>query len=303
MTEIVSVVTAVHAPAVPFLRESYDSLAAQEMPLGWEWQWVVQEDGHSGLVEDTLPNDSRISLGSSRPGSPGGPGVTRTMALSRVAGSLVKALDADDRLLPGALARDIAVLEQQPDIGWTTSKALDLLVDGSTTQWDQDDPPHGRLLGSDMFSYWLEHDYTPPVLPSTICIRRDLLYVVGGWTALPASEDTGLLLAAGAIRDGYFIAENSLLYRKWPGQSTAQTAHVDPAERAARMAIIEARVRGYSEASWGDQHHRCRQHDDRHDCLRRPPAGCGRDRGWQSIRAGIRWQGRKPSRDGEPAGC
>jgi glycosyltransferase involved in cell wall biosynthesis len=243
MTRTVSVVTAVHPPAIPFLGEAYQSLAAQELPAGWDWQWVVQEDGHSGQVEPALPDDPRISFGSSRPGSPGGPAVTRTMALSRVRGSLVKALDADDRLLPGALTRDIAVLDRRPDIGWTTSKALDLLPGGSTVRWDQADPPHGRLTGADVFAYWREHDYLPPVVPSTICIRRDLLHVVGGWTALPASEDTGLLLAASAISDGYFIAETGLLYRKWAGQSTAQASHVDPAERVARMAVIEARVR------------------------------------------------------------
>lgn len=82
-----------------------------------------------------------------------------------------------------------------------------------------------------------------PRSSATTTIRCDLLYVVGGWTALPASEDTGLLSAAAAIRDGYFIAENSLLYRKWPGQSMAQTVHMDVDEGAARMAVIESRVR------------------------------------------------------------
>ncbi len=39
--------------------------------------------------------------------------------------------------------------------------------------------------------------------------------------ALPASEDTGLLLALNAVSTGYFIPDAGLLYRKWPGQSTA----------------------------------------------------------------------------------
>lgn len=73
-------------------------------------------------------------------------------------------------------------------------------------------------------------------------MRRELLLAIGGWMALPASEDTGMLLAARVLSPGFFIAENGLLYRKWPGQSTAQAAHVDPAERDDRMAIIQARV-------------------------------------------------------------
>jgi hypothetical protein len=60
--------------------------------------------------------------------------------------------------------------------------------------------------------------------------------------ALPASSDTGLLIAADAVCDGYFIAEAGLFYRRWPGQVTKQAAHNDPAERMARMRIIEARA-------------------------------------------------------------
>jgi hypothetical protein len=66
--------------------------------------------------------------------------------------------------------------------------------------------------------------------------------------ALPASEDTGMLLAASVLSAGFFIAQNGLLYRKWPGQSTAQPAHVDPVERNDRMAVIYARVRALQHA-------------------------------------------------------
>jgi len=227
------------------LHEAYDSLERQTLPPGWDWQWAVQEDGQTGRVAAALPDDPRISVGSGRKG---GPGVARTMALTRATGSLVKVLDADDQLLPGALARDIAVLTDHPDVGWTTSKALDLLPDGTTAAWDQDDPPEGRLQSQQVFEYWLDHDHRAQVLPGTICIRLELLLAVGGWMALPASEDTGMLLAANVISPGYFIAEDGLLYRKWPGQATAQAAHVDPSERHDRMAIIEARVRAMQRA-------------------------------------------------------
>jgi glycosyltransferase involved in cell wall biosynthesis len=237
---VVSVITAAHAPTVHYLREAYESLDRQILPPEWTWQWVVQEDGQTGRVAAGLPHDPRISAGAGRPG---GPGVARTMALARATGSLVKVLDADDQLLPGALARDITVLTRYADVGWTTSKALDLLPDGSTRAWEQDDPPEGRLGGESLFQYWLDHDHRPQVMPATVCIRRELLLSIGGWMALPASEDTGMLLAASVISSGYFIAESGLLYRKWPGQSTAQAAHLDPAERDDRMAVIGARVR------------------------------------------------------------
>ena len=239
MSGVISVITAVHEPTVPFLTDAFSSLLAQELPDGWGWQWVVQEDGGSG-ADLPLSEDGRISPGGNRHG---GPGVARTMGLGRARGALVTTLDADDMLLPGALARAIVTLTERPEVGWVAAPALDLLPDGSTVGWEQDDPAGGPLDGKDVFGYWLSHNYRPPVLPATACIRRHLVYAAGGWMALPASEDTGMLLAVAAMAPGWFLTEPALLYRKWSGQSTAQAIHVDPAERRDRMAVIEARVR------------------------------------------------------------
>lgn len=78
--------------------------------------------------------------------------------------------------------------------------------------------------------------------PATLCIRRELILALGGWTALTTSEDTGLLLAVDAIADGYFIHEPGLLYRKHTGQVTAQPYHVEPTDRGARHEFIAARA-------------------------------------------------------------
>ncbi len=239
MNEIVSVITPVYQPVPEFLLAAYDSLAAQELPPGWRWEWVVQEDGETGILASLLPEDPRISFSSGRRG---GPGVARTLALSRAAGGLVKVLDADDQLTAGTLARDITVLAGRPHIGWTTSRVLDLLPDGSTVGFDQD-PPEGPIARGAVLAHWRAHDYRAQVHPATLCIRRDLLLALGGWMALPASEDTGLLIAADAISEGYFSAEPGLLYRKWPGQMTNQAAHMESSERAARMRVIEERAR------------------------------------------------------------
>jgi hypothetical protein len=102
--------------------------------------------------------------------------------------------------------------------------------------------------GSD---HWRSHQYRAQVHPATLCIRRDLLLALGGWMALPASGDTGLLLAASTIRAGYFIAKPGLLYRKWPGQMTSQNAHTT--EWPARMHIIQSRAEALT-ALWNDHH-------------------------------------------------
>jgi glycosyltransferase involved in cell wall biosynthesis len=238
MTHVVSVVTPAYAPVSDHLIAAYESLRSQVMRPGWDWQWIVQEDGQTGEVARMLPDDRRISPGiGRRAGEP----TTRNLCLSRATGELIKVLDADDQLMPGTLGREIDALSANPDIGWTTARVLDLLLDGATAGFDLD-PPQGRIELGAVLRHWRSHGYRAQVHPATLCIRRDLLLALGGWMALPASGDTGLLLAASAISPGYFIAETGLLYRKWPGQMTSQAAHTDAVEWPARMAIIEARA-------------------------------------------------------------
>ncbi len=165
--------------------------------------------------------------------------MARTLALARASGSLVKVLDADDLLTPGVIGRDIGAMKDS-DIGWSTSRVLDLLPDGTTAGFPGD-PAAGRIRRGVVLDYWRTHDYRASVHPATLCIRRDLVLALGGWMALPASEDTGLLIAASVVSDGYFSPEVGLLYRKWPGQVTGQPAHVDPIERDARMRLIDDR--------------------------------------------------------------
>lgn len=235
---VVSVITPVHEISAPYLTDAYASLLKQELPAGWQWQWLVQEDGEAGTIEDFLPKDERISYGIGRHG---GPGVARTLALGRAEGELVKVLDADDQLTEGALARDIRTLDEHQEVGWTTARVLDLMPDGSTVGWEHSDPPDGPFERGTVYEHWRQH-HRLPVHPATLCARRQLLLALGGWMALPTSEDTGLLFALSIMSRGYFIAEPGLLYRKWPGQITSQDTHTDARQRAERERIIQARA-------------------------------------------------------------
>ncbi|MFI0228958.1 glycosyltransferase family 2 protein [Streptomyces sp. NPDC017086] len=242
----VTVVTAVHGPSARFLPDAYASLCAQRLPAGWEWEWLVQEDGTTDEVRPYVPDDARVSF---RQGRSGGPGVARTLALARAEGGYVKVLDADDQLTPGALARDLAVLEAHPAVGWTASRVLDLLPDGSTAGFPGD-PGDGPVERGTVLAHWQRNGFRLPVHPASLCVRRELLLALGGWMALPASEDTGLLLALDAVSRGWFTARTGLLYRKWEGQVTGQAAHADPAELAARTAVAEARARALAGYGW-----------------------------------------------------
>lgn len=243
MTHVITVVTPVHAPNLAFLPEAYASLLDQQLPHGWTWQWLVQQDGDSSQTA-MLPNDDRVSFGSTAQSY--GPAVARTTALTRATGELVRNLDADDRLLPGALSRDIEILAKEPHIGWTTSRALDLLPNGETKSWEQDELKQGVIERGEVLRFWREHNWMLPVVPGTLCIRRDLLLALGGWMALDTSEDTGLIIAANAVSAGYFLDTPSMLYRKHPAQTTAQVFHNEPEHRHRKRLVIIARAEALS---------------------------------------------------------
>jgi hypothetical protein len=247
VTRIITLVTAVHAPSAGYLPDAYESLKSQKLPADWDWQWIIREDGETKDVVPYVPADERVVF---EQGRPGGPGVARTLALANAAGEYVRVLDSDDMLTPGALTRDIAALDQNPDIGWTTSRILDLLPDGSTAGFDQD-PPQGPIEKGEVLEHWRTHGHIAQVHPVSLCVRRDLLIALGGWMALPASEDTGLLLSLNAVSRGWFTRdEPGLLYRKWPGQATAQPSHAAADEREARMALVDARARHLMWLNW-----------------------------------------------------
>ncbi|WP_280219007.1 glycosyltransferase family 2 protein [Nocardia neocaledoniensis] len=234
---LISVVTPVYEGRLDYLTAAYESLLAQEMPDGWTWEWLIQHDDPAPLeLPPAAATDPRVHPGSARHG---GPGVARTVALQRGRGKYVRNLDADDILTPTALAGAIRVLESRPDVGWTTCKVLDLLPDGQTVEFPGD-PAEGVIPVGAVADYWRAHEWRLHVHPTTITIRRDLLLAIGGWMALPISEDTGMMLTANAFRAGFFIAEAGLLYRQHAGQITK--ADPNAADREERMRMIDQRL-------------------------------------------------------------
>jgi glycosyltransferase involved in cell wall biosynthesis len=244
----ISIITAVFDGGHHYLGEAYESLCAQTLPRDWTWQWVVQEDGTTGRPVRTLPTDSRISTGSGRAGRAC---MARTVALSRATGSLVRTLDADDLLTPGALTREIETLTGNPHIGWTACAALDLQSDGTLTGVDTD-PPVGPIDPTVLAASYDARALS--ILGTTVCARRDLVFALGGWPALPSSEDAGLLLALNEVAPGWFITEVGYLYRKHENQSTKDPMFTDPTERAAGRVLISERVRALRRLGWSEAH-------------------------------------------------
>jgi len=244
---LLTVLSPARAGGLAFIDETYASLVAQRMPDGWDWEWVLQIDDLDAALPAGL-SDPRVRVGH---GPRGGPSVARNLGLARATGSLVRNVDVDDVLLPGALARDVLTLDDDPTLGWVTSAAVDLgpdeVPDG---QGGAHAYPAGRIRRGMVRRWVTEHQWALPVHPTTLCARRDLVLALGGWTALPSGGDTALLLALDAVSDGHFLDQPSVHYRKHPDQITAQPLHSRPDLLAARRALSLDRARALSELGW-----------------------------------------------------
>lgn len=240
----ISVVTAALPSRDSVILGAYESLRAQVLPSGWDWEWVVQEDGVDDSLASVMPDDPRVRYGWN--GVEGGPAITRNLGLTRAMGSLVRVLDDDDRLMPNALGRDIAILESDHSLGWMCSRAVDVRADGALDHFP-DLLPEGRVESGALLEAWRSLGGTLPVVPGTVTVRTEILRAVGGWMGLPASEDVGMLMTVASLYAGYYSSEASLYRVCSETQTTAQEWAKSEHNRALRLAAVEQRVAAVTE--------------------------------------------------------
>jgi hypothetical protein len=240
-----TIVTAVLAGKDGHLGALWESLEQQEMPPGWEWQWVLQEDGETGEPFRRVPKDPRISVGTA-PWS--GAARARNLALSRADGELIRAVDADDLLPDGALRRDIEILAGHPEISWCVSPAIDLLEDGTMRRGPRDPEPGplppGMLADGERVGL-------VQVVGVVLATYTELVRLLGGWPAVPI-EDIGLMLAVEAVGRGWMQAEPGLIYRRWPKATDYHKRDkklVASPDNAGRRVML-ARVDALKAAGW-----------------------------------------------------
>jgi glycosyltransferase involved in cell wall biosynthesis len=244
VVQLVSVLTAVHPVGAGYLAQTRESVLGQELPAGWRFEWVIQEDGPSSrAIEQALSGDDRISYAAN--GAKFGPAVTRNLALARARGTFIHNLDADDLLLPGALATLLAAFSANPSIHWAVGQADDLVPDGSRRQF----PPYMPLgyTEAGVVNDWASaHGGNWPIHCAGVMYRAASLRALGGWAAVPTDEDLVLFAALSELTDGWQDSAVTWLYRQHPAQVT-RAADVPSDESARRLALQRVGAVGAAE--------------------------------------------------------
>ncbi|GCD96821.1 glycosyltransferase family 2 protein [Embleya hyalina] len=220
---MLSVLTAVHDDAVRFLPAAAASLAEQMVPV----HWIICFDGDTvpAAVRDLVDRKCRkpvphLTLVAA--GGTSGPATARTVALGRVGTPWTAVLDADDVWLPGGLDTlfETAV---RTGAAWCAGRSVDL-VDGRRVDFPDHLPrgpvaPGAVLEARELLGFM-------PFVGAAMVWRTRTLWEMGGWPALPACEDSVLILAANEVHEGYYQAGEPVYgYTKYEGQTTSLPEH------------------------------------------------------------------------------
>lgn len=264
---VISVLTPTHRPQRDYLMQCAASVLSQQLPPGWDLEWMLLQDGSPGVITrlldqldlegiwDSQDPHRRIMIGANPHQM--GAAVSRNLLLGLCSGELVRAHDHDDILTPGALAADIECHLAHPGLAWCASPTTNLMDDGSLDGWA--DPPEGPIRRGQLARWWIERDHIIPIHPASVCARREVLLAVGGWAALPPmTEDVGLVVPLNMRFDGWFHNHLGLQYRIWDHQTSADLTEDDPVRQAAcqfldrRIASLYGRFADTDPAIWSD---------------------------------------------------
>jgi glycosyltransferase involved in cell wall biosynthesis len=230
---LLSVLTAAYAPVASFLPQTAASILDQQLPPGWELEWIVQEDGNSPELGSWLGPVERVRYGANH--AQLGVAVTRNVALSRARGDLIQLLDHDDLLLPGALETLVPRFAEHP-IHWTIGQADDLLPDGSRRGFPPA-LPFGIVEPGTVNTWAEQHDANWPIHCAALMVRASTLRALGGWAASPADDDIVMFSALWELTSGFHDPALTWLYRHHPDQAHRSTEWKARSELGRRIAL------------------------------------------------------------------
>lgn len=206
----ISILTTEYAPTAMYVEDTINSVTQQVLPEGWDYEWIIQEDGSDPRMGHRLRKIPHVQYEAN--GSQLGIAATRNLALARASGDLVQLLDHDDVLLPCALSTLLPAFNN-PDVHWAVGQADDLLADGKRASWDSA-LPYGIVPAGAANDWAIDHDGNWPVHCAGLMVRASTLRAIGGWVGIPSDDDIAMFAGLSEVAAGYNEKTVTWLYRQ-----------------------------------------------------------------------------------------
>lgn len=197
--------------AAATLQETLESVVAQTFT---DFELLVLDDGSTDATAQVALSfkDLRVRVISL---TQGGVARARNLAVDEARGSLIAFLDADDVWLPRKLERQVALLDERPDVGLCVTRA---------TRIDADSRPTGEMpileTSDDYTAALLLHSSIAGSVSAAV-IRRELFQQVGGFPCgQRQAEDWDLWLRLSVQTSIAVIPEALVRYRVHSGNAS-----------------------------------------------------------------------------------
>jgi glycosyltransferase involved in cell wall biosynthesis len=207
-TPLVSVVIPCYAQA-HLLPVAIESALAQE---GASVEVIVVDDGSPDDVRAVVDRYASVRY-MRQPNE--GLSAARNTGLRKSSGEYVLFLDADDRLLPGAIAAGLACFADHPESAFVYGDFRFMSEDGRPLRRRERRPLDVDLYGGMLIRNHIE-------MTSTVLFRRDILEREGAFDAsLRSAEDYDLLLRLSRLHPTSFHRELVAEYRRYEHQGSS----------------------------------------------------------------------------------
>jgi glycosyltransferase involved in cell wall biosynthesis len=174
------------------------------------------------LVDDGSPLDAAAAIAARharvrvlrQPNA--GPAVARNAGIRASRGRYLVFLDADDHLLPPALAAGARALDEHPDCGWAVGRREEMTYEGAPVPWGVAPPPRERWLYHTLLGFdW----YIIP--PSSAVFRREVVEAVGGFRDPWGADDLDFYLRVARAHPAWCFDEPAVTrYRRYSASSS-----------------------------------------------------------------------------------